>query len=434
MKRIVKALLISVVFAFAGSQTSTAQTVEAANILQLVQAGKFDEARALLAETPHGPIDAAFLEAQILIRQGRAQEAVAIYRQLLAQQPGLIPVRQLLADTLFQIGEFEGARFHFRYLLENDPNTNVRQRYANALRVIQQRIPSGVTASFSLIPSSNINRGTNNTNYNTGVINDSSRRKSGLGGQLVLNGFLRFPQDDGGLYTLKGTLAGIVYSASEYNSLSPGVSLEYQKTTDIGLWSIEAFANRSIKRDIPSGLFTVNNFTNSSYGLTYSERRKLTGPNVLDYDVSLQHVSYDTETSNSGNFASFRLGLEHRLDATTSLLGGVKLGRGLPELNYNRYKSAAVYGGMSKNWSGGWGTYFGAEFGTRWYDADFGNDPNAGKRKDDYVTLTATVLNSTISWNGVSPRLTCRAQENFSNIAFYDYPALECYMQLTRDF
>lgn len=96
------------------------QPTQAGNILQLVGAGEFDGAREALAATPHSPIDELFLEAQILIRQGRPEDAISIYRALLAAKPGLIPIRQLLAKTLLEIGDFEAARFHFRTLLETD--------------------------------------------------------------------------------------------------------------------------------------------------------------------------------------------------------------------------------------------------------------------------------------------------------------------------
>ncbi len=415
----------------------------AVGILDLVRQGDFDGARAALAETPHSDIDELFLEAQIFTAQGSPGDAVTIYRAILAVQPDLIEIRQVLAQTLFQMGDFEAARFHFRTLLETDRRDGLRQQYANALRQIQQNIPSGFGASFAIVPSSNINRGTTNTvilagDPNSGTISQSGRETSGVGFQLGVNGFLRIPRAEGGLFTLTASATQVLYSESVFNVFQPSLSARFENASESGIWSWEAFARRTFRRDLvqPSNIVgvpdTVSNSSANTFGLVFSGRRALSGPNILTYSALVQQTTFDTLDTQSGPSATFKLGVQRNINPSTSINGGITVGRGLPKDDAFKFRSAAVNVGVSKNWTGGWATFAGAEVGLRWFDADFGFTQM--ERNDRYMTVTASVLNSTYSWQGFSPRVTCNWQTTSSNIGFYDFDAYECNILMTKDF
>ena len=430
---------------FVGTMASSQAFAQSAatNILQMVQEGDFDGARATLAKTPHGDIDALYLEAQILTRQGRPGEAVKIYRAILAVQPGQIEIRQILAQTLFQMGDFEAARFHFRELLETDRREGVKQQYAAALRRIEQNTPSGVGASFAIVPSSNINRGTTNTyvqsdDPTSGTISESGKATSGVGLQFGVNGFYKIPRAQGGLYTLTASATQVLYSETVYNVFQPTLAIRFENGNEAGIWSWEVFARRTYRRDRaePSGIIgipdRISNSSANSFGLSVSGRRALSGPNILTYSTSVQQTQYDSLTNQDGPTASFKLGIQRNMSNTTAVNAGVSLGRGLPQGDSFKYRSAGIDVGISNTWKGGWATYAGAGVGLRWYDANFGF--TGMKRNDRYLTLTASVLNSTLSWNGFSPRVTCNWQSNASNIGFYDYDATECNVLMTRGF
>ena len=190
------------------AQDAGGQPPSDGQIIQLVAEGKFDEARQALAAVPHNDLDALFLEAQIFVRQGRPEEAVKIYRAILAVQPGQIAIRQILAQTLLQMGDLDAARFHFRTLLETDRRDGFVEQYANVLRQIDQNSPSGVSATLTFVPSTNINRGTRNETItgsslfgdSEGTISQDSQEKSGIGVQISANGFLKFPREEGGAF------------------------------------------------------------------------------------------------------------------------------------------------------------------------------------------------------------------------------------------
>ena len=219
----------------------------------------------------------------------------------------------------------------------------------------------------------------------------------------------------------------VIYDKPEYNVFQPGVALRFENGNETGIWSTEVFARRAFRRDIGTSNYSANTF-----GLSLSGRRALTGPNILTYSATGQQIEYDTVTNQSGPTANFKLGLVRNVDRTLSLNGGFTFGRALPEGDSFKYRSVGVEAGVGKLWTGGWTTYAGVEYGVRWYDARFA--ATGTFRNDRYLSLIGSVLNSTFSWNGFSPRLSCAYNTNASNVAFYDYDAVECYVAFTRGF
>ena len=398
-----------------------------AGLLSMVGQGQYDTARDALAQVEHSPVDEAFLEAQILAHQGRLVEAVEIYRAILAASPDLVPVRQVLAQTLLNMGDFDAARFQFRTLMEAEANADLRVQYANALRLIDQQTPSGINASLAIIPSTNVNRGTYNTSIQAGALNfsidPSSRQSSGVGLQFGLNGFWRKPVNSNSVLTFAAGASQTLYDDDQFNILQPYVSVAYSRTEPTSTWSLTGFANRALRE---SG----DDYT--TYGMQYAARRQLTGPNTLSYSLQAQQTDFDVQTVQSGPTYSLDVGVQRQINPTTSITGGVKLSRGLPEGDHLKFLSTSLYGGVSKNWRGGWTAFTGLEVGTRNYDANFTALPF--EREDEFLTLRGSVLNSTISYAGFAPRLNCTVQFNTSNVAFYDYNATECSFELTRGF
>ena len=417
--------------------TTTAYSQQAAqDILTLVQNEDYDGARAALAKTEHNDLDALFLEAQIFTRKGQVNEAIAIYRAILAAQPDQVRIRQVLAQTLFQIGEFESSRFHFRKLLEAEQNPQLRAQYANALSQIQKNIPSGVSASFSFVPSSNINRGTNNETiegggiFGAGTISDLGRKTSGIGFQLNVAGFHKIPYGDSGLFTFTAAATQVLYTAETFNIFQPSVSVRYDNSSPLGIWSLNGSVSHTLRRGDLEATF----YDYTSYALSLSGRRKLSGPNILTYSLTGRYFDPDSDANDSQKGPSYELNLggQRQLNAAHALIGGFKVGRGLPQSASYRYKSLAAYMGVSSSWPKGWSSYVGLEAGKRNYDENFGFF--SFKRDDGYQTLTASVLNSNFSWRGISPRVTCSYTENRSNVAFFDYNSYECNILMTKDF
>ena len=107
MIRIFRAIVSAGVIAAAAPGAAQVVPVGAAGLLAMVGQGQYGKARDALRAAEHTDVDVLFLEAQILAHQGRLSEAVAAYRAILAANPGLTPVRQILAQTLFNMGDYD---------------------------------------------------------------------------------------------------------------------------------------------------------------------------------------------------------------------------------------------------------------------------------------------------------------------------------------
>ena len=141
-------------------ETAFAQYNDTSNISRLISTGQIEAARiALEAEDP-SQADRVFFEARILKAQGRLPEAINAFRQVLQIDPNYINARRELAHTLLLNRDYGPSRFHFLQLLKIDPNDQMRNGYREFINVIDQRKPVGFSGYFSILPSTNVNRGT----------------------------------------------------------------------------------------------------------------------------------------------------------------------------------------------------------------------------------------------------------------------------------
>ena len=126
--------------------------------------GEFDLAREVLlpvVEAEPANIEARFLLAEIDAQRQNYPSAVARYRDILKDNPGLLRVRLDLAAALFQMGEDESSAYNFRLVLASpDLPENVRANVMDFLTVIRKRKKYDLRGAFSVSPDTNINAGT----------------------------------------------------------------------------------------------------------------------------------------------------------------------------------------------------------------------------------------------------------------------------------
>ena len=270
MKSFLTAFLISIFPIFATAATPSLQ-----GIIDLVRAGKYDAARAMHDKLPHAPIDEVFLEAQIFTAKGQIADAITAYRAILTARPDLIPARQLLARLLFSIGDWDAARFQYRTLFDATSNRAQRAQYAKILGEIQRRIPSGYTTTFTLTPSSNINRGTGNNEIFLGApLIDEQVEQSGVGAQLGLGAFYRIPQGETAVLVFNAQAFYTHYSQDVFNIMQPRLSVAYENTTPKQMTRFALTAERVLRKRESS--YTILSFDHSG-------RRALEGPNTLTW-------------------------------------------------------------------------------------------------------------------------------------------------------
>ncbi len=180
----------------------------------LVEAGRHGEAltalRALHADHPDG-IDIAFLTGLAAVgaagtagearRTALLAEAVAAFRSILTQRPGLVRVRLELARAFFLQGEDGLAREHFQRVLAARPPPAMAANIARYLEAIRARRRWTAHAGFALAPDSNINAASGeDTVWIWDLpfrLDEPQRRESGLGVSLWAGGDYRWPLSAG---------------------------------------------------------------------------------------------------------------------------------------------------------------------------------------------------------------------------------------------
>ena len=174
-----------------------------------VLAKRFDEAQPMLAALEHAPelsMQRHFLQGYVAAQTGDLGIAASEFRAVLRERPDMTRARLELARVLMMDGKDAAADHHFR-LAEQDPElpAEIEKTIHDARGVLRSRRNWTFNVDFGLEPDSNINNATDartiNFDFGTGPIpitlDDSARRKSGIGQTVSANGSVRLRLKDG---------------------------------------------------------------------------------------------------------------------------------------------------------------------------------------------------------------------------------------------
>lgn len=206
-------------------------------VLQLIQSGRFDDARAFAGQIAGDERlrsrNLALVEALILKRTGRLEQAAGLLGELLDADPASSRVRQELAHTLFLTGDDDRARYHFEFLKETMDSAALSAVYDRFLAAIRERRPWTLDGSVGFAPSTNINDGTpGSTVYIAGVpFTNENAAQSGVGLSYGLSGSYRFKLTDRFDWIVGGSLGGASYTQSNFDRMRLGVHSELSSET-----------------------------------------------------------------------------------------------------------------------------------------------------------------------------------------------------------
>ena len=417
--RILVALLPCLLLVGAAASAQTTSPVS------LVSAGEYDAARAAALESSNPALDSELIEALIDRREGRNAAAIARLRGILRAAPGLVPVRRLLANTLVADGQYEAAEFHFRRLLEDDPDN--RAVYNRAIRTISGLKPFGFTASLAFVPSTNINRGTLNeifsTDFGDFIIDDESLGASGVGLALGAGAFRRFELENGRRLQFDARAAAILYDRPEFNQHSFTLRATLSGADDGQAWSIAP----EYKRAYVEGALYYN-----LYALTLSRALQINDDTALRVRGLAEYRDYIEDTFLTGPRYEIETTLRRRLDPRTALEWSVAYKLGETKAERFQYNGIEVGARLDRVFASGLNLRVGLAHEWRPYRGDFTGV--TFPRNDNITTLEASAFNDSWTLQGTTPTVSCRVAFAQSNIAFYDYDVQECSIGFTRAF
>ncbi len=401
--------------------------VDQLRLSHLVSSGNLAQAQAELEASDPSPADRLFLTGLILKARGQLDQAAALFRQVLRDDPGYLNARRELAHTLLLRKDYDGAEYYFTGLLKIDRNETMRSGYRRFLTVINQNRPVGVYASFSLLPSTNVNRGTTNitldTVLGTFTIDEPSKAASGIGAYGAVGGFLRQDVGPGARFSFDWRVSGKRYENTSFNDLTGFLSLSFAQQLDAADFKLAAFGQRSWRGD---------NADLYSFGASLDLSAHLTPADTVALDLRHEERRFPNQSYQNGPFSSARLTFDHRIDQSLDLSAGLRLDMSRPQAAHLQYDGGAVIAGFSKVWDNGLTTGLTLEAGQRQYVGVF--PLMSGPRSDGYYSIGASLKDDKIDLWGFSPSLSCSYTHNSSNVALYDYDSADCQLSVTRSF
>lgn len=431
-------VLIAIAVIFFANGTASAQNIDSA-ISQLISVGKVKEAQELLNASNPSINDKVFFIGRVLKARREYAKAIAVFREILIREPGYLNARRELAHTLLLARQFEVAEFHFKQLQEVDPSPQMQQVYRRYLQVIANNKPYGISGSFAVVPSTNVNRGTSLSEFEDGFgnaqISEDSKAKSGIGLQLGLSGYFRKILDRKSRLTFNWSLLGLKYRDKDFDTAMARLSATYEKTTEWGRWSVSPYVrNDWARQDVKVEAETVSEFGTKtrSVGLQFAVQRKLSPRDTLTLSATGEARDYPVADYQNGPFYNLSASFSRRLRPDLTYTVGLSADRSLPRLDHLKYDGLKASASVGKIWSSGLQTSFGVNVGTRAFSGDyiFRDYP----RSDDFWGVSVSLFSPKLVIRGLAPRLSCSYTRNRSNIEFFVYDVRECQISLTRNF
>ncbi len=403
---------------------------------QLLHAGQFATAGRVLAAShydfPGDRAIARFYSGIVARGDGREREAVAIFREVLAEHPEFTRVRLELAQTLFAINEDDSARHNFELVLggaaANPGLQNTVRSYINA---IDGRKHWDLTTFLTIAPSTNINQGSTAAPVliNGVPFTPDNVEKSGVG---VYSGFqagYRLPIGEGLDMVLAAGAQGKRYHERALNDTLVNASIGPKWRFDRGSLGLYATIDHRWSDDanyattyggLLSGSYAVTAADSISADLGYSLRR-------FDTDWHGADLSYQDGRvlSASGRF-------EHHFDSSSYLrvLGNVAQERtGFARLDSDSFGGGA---GIYKEFPWGFSLYLQGMHTKSFFQGDYPvfGIPRADQRTDVSVHITKRDFEIF----GFAPMLQYTYTHNDSNIPLTVYDAQGVALTLTNQF
>ncbi len=424
----VKTLFLAIVFAL-GSSIAHARPDD--NLIsQLISQGQFATAQQVLEQGEPSELDKMFFVARVLKATGRSGEAITLFVEILNREPNYINARRELAHTLLTARKFEAARTQLEILQRIDPAPQMQAGYRQMQGVIDQNRPVGISGVFALTPSSNINNGTTNTEFETVlgpfVIDPNTQPVSGVGLQLGLSGYFRKVINTESRISLKWSATASLYEDPAFSSINANISLPFERRTAKGGFSLGPYYRTSWNQ---SGL------SQQATGLRLAADWRLSDQNRLALTLAYESRAFPAAPFQDGTFSSETLSFSRQINPSLSYRLSTAFEQSVPfaaSSAHLAYGGGKVFASINKAWPGGLRTGFGLETGYRQFVGDY--PLTTSPRRDRFYGVNASLSHARVNVVGFVPSLRCAYTANSSNVAFFDFDVLDCTLGLSKEF
>lgn len=365
-----------------------------------------------------------YAEAALASGEGRHKDAVARYREMIAEDPSLQPVRLHMALALMRDHQDEAAYDQLQRLRSETLPPDIGRLVDEAMQALRERRSWTFNANAYYHHEDNIN-------------NAPGQREMAWG-----NGRLSFPeqQSANGIFVGLEAEKRFPLSGNLYASLSPSVNADYywdaKEYNDFrfrlgagagyqdGKWQIgiEPYAGRRIYGDKGYST-TFGAVANLSYWFTPQVR--------LSASVDANRTTHDTRKHLDGNryFAGINALYVHR--PTTYFFAGINAYDSNAEDSSDAFVRYGLSIGFGQEWPYGISSRTTATYGHRKYD---GHDFFGIRRKDNEYGVNLALWNRDWHVWGLTPKLNVQWNKTASNHFYYDKNTVNAYIEVSKTF
>lgn len=398
---------------------------------RLIRNGQPDAAEILLEAAPFtGKFSHnrnRFMQAMIQHARGNLDEAIGMYREILADDPKLTAVRAELARALYDNEEDRSAAHHLFLLRASAPNTTAQRTFDTAINAIEARKTWSFNLWGSIAPSTNFNNGTNLEIVNVGgldfEVGNQARKKSGIGfrggGNIGYN--MRFTEDISLIVSAGSNLVQYDGDVFDQTALNQTALLRYRQPR----YSV-AFGAVSTQ-----GWYGANEFV-WSVGPQAVISNLVTKKAQLYTQLKHVWTNYDVASYRDGWASTAMTQLKYAVDDATIIFAKAGVGRNKTQRNH--LSSWGGNGGVGIYHELPWGLTGFAE-ANAYYSISDGDYPLLGvQREQTRLMGTMSITKRDFYWHGLAPQLQYTYIRNFSNDALSRYDAHGLALTVTRDF
>ncbi|EKE72767.1 hypothetical protein B30_07286 [Celeribacter baekdonensis B30] len=352
-----------------------------------------------------------------------------------ALEPQEVIANLARAQADARTGKKENAYDRLRWLLFTDTDHPSHSlTYQKALAKLRDGKPLTFGTSAALAPSTNLKRASSKsyfyTDGDTYYLGDSGKDHSGLGLNLTLSTSAARAYQPGREVSIGVDLGGNLYSDRDLSSafLRLRVGHEWYDTGATYAFSLfRDMAQYSEHDGDPSLDWTA-------FGLSLSAARKLASGDTLrgSFTASDRNSDEAYYAYRDGLTTALSVGYTHPLSRKSQItvqgtLEQADLTR--ESLSYRSIKLGARYG---RTTASGLSWELGAAATLRSYDDTFTALSYA--REDQVNEVSLGLSHAKLKLRDTSPMLSCTLRDHGSNVALYDYNAVDCALSFRRDF
>ena len=290
---------------------------------------------------------------------------------------------------------------------------------SSAASPLPARWQSGFDWHFNFLPSSNINRGSSNSELSTALgsfqIASYSQGQPGVSALLGGSGFTRYRGQENSQIILNWGLSTRVYEDLGASTFTGNLALKYQMQTGRNFWELGPSFSR---------LQTQSNATADTTGWSGQFKRGLSQSDQVSMQLRHRDETFSTASYLDGTTDTLGLGWVHvfkRGGATRFEVTGTV---GRPQAAHQQYEALALGLNYAFQVRNRWNINVGSTVGARDFVGIYPLQLNP--RADQFIDFNVKLQNQNFSIWGAVPTFGCLYTYNISNIGLFDFKALDC--------